>query len=65
MALGLSTGPPTSTPASIPSSSEKEEILYCCTVGIPSKIDEKRHYSLRGKYQILDELNPHIIVPSE
>jgi len=35
--------------------------LYCCAIGT----DEKRLYSLRGKYQILDELNPRLIVLGE
>jgi len=32
---------------------------------IPSKIDEKRLYTLRGKYQITDEVNPRLATPSE
>ena len=39
--------------------------MYCFVVGIPLKIDEKRLYSLRFKYQILDELNPLLIVLGE
>ena len=65
MASGSFVGPSTSTLVSIPCLSEKEEILYCCDVSIPSKIDEKRLYSLRGKYKILDELNPRLIVRNE
>ena len=42
VASGLSVGSSTSTLASIPSSSEEEDILYCCAVGVPSKIGEKR-----------------------
>ena len=43
----------------------KEDILYCCAMDILSKIDEKRLYMLRGKYQIPNEVNPHLIAPSE
>ena len=32
--------------------------MYCCTIDIPSEIDEKRLYTLRDKYQIPDEVNP-------
>ena len=64
MASGSSVGPSTSTQPSIPSPSE-EDILYCCTVGIPSEIKEKRLCSLRGKYQIPDELNPCLVAPGE
>ena len=42
---GLSAGTSTSALSSIPS--PEEEILYCCTVGIPSRTNEKRLTSLK------------------
>ena len=60
-----SVGPSISVQPSIPSSSEEVDIIYSCVVDIPSKIDEKRLYMLRDKYQILDEINPHPTAPSE
>ena len=59
--VGLST----SAQPSFPSSSEEEDILYCCTMDISSKIDEKRLYPLRDKYQISDEVNPRLATPGE
>ena len=47
---------------SIPSPSKEEDILYCYAIGIPSEIEEKRLYSLRSKYQILDELIPILLL---
>ena len=64
MVSGSSVGPSTSVPASIPSPNE-EDILYCCVVGIPSKIDEKKLNSLRGKYQIPDDFNPCLTILGE
>ena len=58
-------GPSISAQPSIPFPSEEEDILYCCTVGMTSEIDEKRLYSLRGKYQIPEELNPRLAIPGE
>ena len=52
-------------PASIPSSGENEDILYCYIVGIPSKIDEKKLGSIKSWYQILEDLNPHLVVRGE
>ena len=60
-----SIGPSISVQPSIPSSSEKENIIYSCVVDIPSQIDEKRLYMLRDKYQILDEINPRPAAPGE
>ena len=54
-----------SAPLSIPSPSEEEEILYCCTVGVSSRIDEKKLTSLRAWYQIQDDLNPRLAALSE
>ena len=39
--------------------------LYCCVVGILSRIDEKKLNSLRSWYQILDDLNPRLAVCGE
>ena len=44
---------------------EEEDTLYCCAMDIPSKIDEKRLYMLRGKYQIPEEVNPHLATSVE
>lgn len=49
-AFGSSAGPSTSTQLSTPSLDEEEDILYCCAMEIPSKIDKKRLYMLRGKF---------------
>ena len=32
---------------------------------IPSKIDEKRLYTLRNKYRIPDKVNPRLVAPGE
>ena len=61
----FSPGQSTSVPVSIPSLSEEEDILYCCAVGIPSRMDEKKLSSLRGWYQIVNDLNPCLAVPGE
>ena len=37
-------------------SSSEEETLYCCAVGIPSRMDEKKLNSLKSWYQIPDDL---------
>ena len=50
MASSSSIGLSFRVPASIPSSSEKEDILYCCAVGVPSKIDEKKLGSIKSWY---------------
>lgn len=63
--FGSSTGPSTSAPSSIPSLSEDEEILYYCVVGVSSRTDKKKLTSLRGWYQILDNLNPRLATPGE
>ena len=39
--------------------------MYCYTMDIPSKIDEKRLYTLRDKYQIPDKVNSHLAAPGE
>ena len=62
---GSSAGPSTSAQLSTPSLNEKKDILYCCAINIPSKIDEKRLYMLRGKYQIPDEVSLCLIAPGE
>ena len=41
-ASSSSTDPSTSVPASIPSPSEEEDILYYCAIGIPSRMNEKK-----------------------
>ena len=41
-ASGSFANPSTSAPSSIPSPSEKEDISYCCAVGVSSKTDEKK-----------------------
>ena len=61
--FGSSAGPSTSAPSSV--TSPEEEILYCCTVGIPSRTDEKRLASLKGWYQIPDNLNPCLAASGE
>ena len=48
MASSLLAGPLSHIPASIPSLDEEEDILYCCTIGIPFKIDEKKLGSIRS-----------------
>ena len=57
--VGLSTSASSSVP------SPKEEILYCCIVGIPSRTNEKRLASLKGLYQIPDNLNPRLATPGD
>ena len=52
-------------PASIPFSDEKEDILYCCVVGIPSKTDKKKLGSIKSWYQIPGVLNPRLAVRGE
>ena len=49
----------------IPSSDEKEDILYCYAVGIPYKTDEKKLGSIKSWYQIPDDLNPRLVVRGE
>ena len=64
MATNSSAGPFSRVPASIPSSSEEEEkdVLYCYAIGVPSRIDKKKLYSIRSWYQIPDDLNPHLAI---
>lgn len=62
---GSFAGLSTSAPSSIPSSSEEEEILYCCAVGVSSRTDKKKLTSLRGWYQIPDNLNSRLATPGE
>ena len=50
---------------STPSPSKEEDILYCCAMDIPSKIDKNRLYTLKDKYQISDEVNPRLAAPVE
>ena len=57
--VGTSTSIPSSPPL------DKEEIVYSCAVGIPSKIDEKRLTALRSWYQILDDLNLRLAIRGE
>lgn len=60
--FGSFVGLSTNSQPSIPSPSKEEDILYCYAIGIPSEIEEKRLYSLRSKYQILDELIPILLL---
>ena len=62
---GSSTSPSSRVLASIPSSSDDEDILYCYAVGVLSRIDEKKLDSIRSWYQIPDDLNPHLVVRGE
>ena len=57
--VGTSTSIPSSPPL------DKEEIVYSCAIGIPSKIDEKRLTALRSWYQISNDLNPRLVVRGE
>ena len=58
-------GPPFRVLVSILSSGEEDDILYCCTVGVPFKIDEKKLGSIKSWYLILDDLNPQLAVQGE
>ena len=49
-AFRSSASPSTNAPSSIPSPSEKEKILYCCVMGVSSKIDKKKLTSFKGWY---------------
>ena len=60
-----SADPSTNAQLSTHSPNEEEDILYCYAMDIPFKIDEKRLYTLRDKYQILDEVNPRLAIPGE
>lgn len=62
---GSFAGPSTNAPSSIPFPSEEEEILYCCTVGVSSRIDEKKLSSFRAWYQIPDDLNSCLVALGE
>ena len=53
----------TNVPLSTPL--DKVETMYNCAVGIPSKTDERRLAALRSWYQILDNLNPRLVVRGE
>ena len=46
----------TSTSVPLFASSSEEETVYCCAVGIPSRMDEKKLNSLKSWYQIPDDL---------
>ena len=56
---GTSTNVPSSPPL------DEVETVYNYTVGIPSKTDERRLTTLRSWYQILDDLNPRLVVRRE
>ena len=62
---GSSISPSSRVLASIPSSSDDEDILYCYAVGVLSRIDEKKLDSIRSWYQIPNDLNPHLVVRGE
>ena len=64
-AFRSSASPSTNAPSSIPSPSEKEKILYCCVMGVSSKIDKKKLTSFRGWYRILDNLNTRLAALGE
>ena len=65
VAFGSFAGPSTSVQPSIPSHCEEVDIIYSCDVDILSKMDEKRLYMLRDKYQFPDEVDPRLAAPSE
>ena len=52
---------------SVPPSSPLDEVktVYSCAIGVPSKTNEQRLNNLRTWYQILDELNPRLVVHGE
>ena len=39
--------------------------MYSCVVGISSKTNERRIIALRSWYQILDNLNPKLVIRGE
>lgn len=62
MASGLSVSPFTTPPSSIPFPSHQiEDVLVCCTMNIPSKIDNKRLLKLKDKYQIPDKVQTRLL----
>ena len=62
-ASGSSTSLSTTPPLSIPSPPRKtKDVLVCCALNIPSKIDDKRLLKLRDKYQIPNEV--HTCLPA-
>ena len=63
MAFGSFTG--TSINAPLFASLSEKETLYYCVVGIHSRTDGKTLNSLRSWYQILDDLNPCLVVSGE
>ena len=67
MRTRMASGSLTSTSANAPSSTSsiEKETLYCCAVGIPSKIDEAKLNYLRRWYQFPDDLNPRLVVHGE
>ena len=63
MAFGSLASASANAPSS--TSSSEEENLYCCTVGVPSKMDKAKLNSLRSYYQISDDFNPRLAVRAE
>ena len=53
VASGSSASPSISVQPSIPSPSEMVDIIYSCSVGVSSKIDEMRLYMLRANIKFL------------
>ena len=63
MALGSTTCSSTTVQASTPS--KEDDVLYSYAIGIPSRIDEEKLNSLKGIYQIPNDLNPRLGTPGE
>ena len=60
-ASGSSAGPSITPPLSIASPPRQtEDVLVCCAMNIPLKIDDKRLLKLRDKYQIPNEVHTHL-----
>ncbi|KAL0007757.1 hypothetical protein SO802_009259 [Lithocarpus litseifolius] len=65
-ASGSSVGPSAAPPPSIPPlPRQTKDVLVCCAMKIPSKIDGKRLLKLKDKYQIPDEVHTHLPTSSE
>ena len=60
-------GSQASSPSSVPlsNSTDEEEIVFSCAVGIHSQTDEQRLSNLKSWYQIPDEFNPRLPVHGE
>ena len=44
---------------------EEEEVVYSCAIGVASKTDDRKLVLLKKWYQILDDLNPKLVVRGE